>query len=69
MQFLVVISGIASAAAVAPAAASETGLVINGFWLIVALLNFVLLFVILVPDAIIALPKLVMPKLPSSSWK
>ena len=48
MQLLVVLPGLASAAAVVPAAAgSGTGLVINGFWLIVALLNFVLLFVIL----------------------
>ncbi|MHB8959846.1 MAG: F0F1 ATP synthase subunit B [Candidatus Limnocylindrales bacterium] len=45
MQLLVVLPGLASTAV--PAAASEAGLVINGFWLIVALLNFVLLFVIL----------------------
>ncbi len=44
MEFLVVAPGLASAAA---PAAESSGLVINGFWLIVALLNFVLLFVIL----------------------
>ncbi len=48
MHFFAVASGLASAAAVVPSAESgATGLVINGFWLVVALLNFVLLFAIL----------------------
>jgi F-type H+-transporting ATPase subunit b len=48
MQVLAIASGIVSAAAAAPSAESGgAGLVINGFWLIVALLNFVLLFVVL----------------------
>ncbi len=48
MDFFAVTSGLSSAAAVVPRAdSSGAGLVINGFWLIVALLNFVLLFVVL----------------------
>lgn len=48
MEFLVVAPALASAGAVVPAAESGgAGLVINGFWLVVALLNFVLLYVVL----------------------
>jgi F-type H+-transporting ATPase subunit b len=47
MHLFAVAAGIVSAAAVAPSAESGSGLVINGFWLIVALLNFVLLYVVL----------------------
>ncbi len=47
MDFLAIASAGVSGAAVAPAAEATSGLVINGFWLIVALLNFVLLYVVL----------------------
>ncbi len=48
MHLFAVAAGIVSAAAGAPNAESGgSGLVINGFWLIVALLNFALLYVIL----------------------
>jgi F-type H+-transporting ATPase subunit b len=48
MEFLLVAPGLASAGAAVPAASSGgEGLVINGFWLLVALLNFALLFVVL----------------------
>ncbi len=47
MDFLAVASGALPGGLAINAAGGESGLVINGFWLIVALLNFVLLYVVL----------------------